>query len=359
MSKDYYKILGVAKDANADDIKKAFRKLAHEHHPDKGGEAEKFKEINEAYQVLGNNEKRQKYDRFGSDFANAAGGRGGFEGFSGFNGGNINVDFEDLGDMFGGFGDIFGFGGGRSRNSSRPRRGDDLEMVLALDFKEAVFGLEKEISFERIKDCPHCSGSGAEPGSPIETCKTCSGRGKVSTLQRTILGNIQMESPCPDCHGEGKSIKQKCGHCHGQGSLRAKESLTVKIPAGINNGESIRLSGRGNAGSKGAPSGDLFLRIKIASHKKFQREAYDIRSKEEINIKQAILGDKIEIETIDGKEKLKIPAGTQSGTVFRLRDQGVPRLHSHGRGDHFVEVSVVIPKKLSRHDQNLIDELAL
>lgn len=193
MSKDYYKILGVAKDANADDIKKAFRKLAHEHHPDKGGEAEKFKEINEAYQVLGNNEKRQKYDRFGSDFANAAGGRGGFEGFSGFNGGNINVDFEDLGDMFGGFGDIFGFGGGRSRNSSRPRRGDDLEMVLALDFKEAVFGLEKEISFERIKDCPHCSGSGAEPGSPIETCKTCSGRGKVSTLQRTILGNIQME----------------------------------------------------------------------------------------------------------------------------------------------------------------------
>jgi molecular chaperone DnaJ len=360
MSKDYYDILGVSKSASADEIKTAFRKKAHEYHPDKkGGNEEKFKEANEAYQVLGNTEKRSQYDQFGPNFQHgqAGGGYNPGAGFGGFSGG-INMD--DLGDIFGGMGDIFGFGGGgSSRGGSRARRGNDLEMVLTVDFMEAVFGIEKEVEYQHILKCRHCSGKGGEPGATTETCKTCNGTGRVVKIQRTILGNMQMESACTACQGEGKIHSKKCTICGGQGVQREKTQIRVKIPAGINTGESIRLAGHGDAGDKGGESGDLYLRIRVKPHDKFIRDGVDIKVKADISIKQAILGDKIEVPTVDGPVKLKIPAGTQSGTIFRLKDSGVVKLHGRGRGDELVEVTVKIPASLNRKNQKLIEELDL
>lgn len=352
MSKDYYNILGVNKSATQEEIKTAFRKMAHKYHPDKaGGDEAKFKEANEAYQVLGNEEKRQQYDRFGTTFNNQ-GGPGGFEGFSsqGFN-------FDDLGDMFGGFGDIFGFGGQRGRGR-RKTRGNDLEMILRLDFMEAIFGVaEKEISFHRQANCKSCGGSGAEAGSEVKTCNTCKGSGQVYRVQRTILGSMQMASACPDCHGEGKIITKKCSACRGQGILDDNVKLKVKIPAGINTGESIRLTGQGDVNEKGQTPGDLFLHVEVLPHKKFVRRAYDIKSVEEIGVKQAILGDKIEVETVHGPLKLKIPEGTQSGTIFKLKDKGVPKLNSRALGDHLVEIKVKIPKNLSKNQRKILEDL--
>lgn len=362
MSKDYYDLLGVSKSASADEIKTAFRKKAHEHHPDKGGDAEKFKELNEAYQVLGNPEKRQRYDQFGSAAFNGGGGNGagGFGGFGGFqNGGGFgNMDFEDLGDIFGGFGDIFGFGGGR-QTSKRQARGRDMEMSLHLSFMDAAFGLEKEISFSKNISCDRCHGNGSEPGAKVETCKTCNGSGRVTRLQRTILGNIQAQTTCTTCNGEGKIYSQKCTKCGGSGVHRDTVKIKVRIPAGINEGESIRLSGQGEAGEKGAPAGDLYLRIELQSHKKFVREGYDIRTEEKISIKQAILGDKIDIETIHGEIKLKIPEGTQSGTIFKLKEKGVTKLHNRGIGDQYVKVVVNIPNHVTKKQKQLLEELGL
>jgi molecular chaperone DnaJ len=249
---------------------------------------------------------------------------------------------DDLGDMFGGFGDIFGFSQGRGQK--RSHRGSDLEMNLTIDFMEAVFGCEKEINYSRLAPCSNCGGTGADNSAGFDTCSTCDGRGKVIQIQRTILGSMQMESLCPHCHGEGKIPKKKCSQCNGLGQLNIKESFKVKVPAGIDDGESIRLQGKGQAGSKGAAAGDLFLRVRVKDSKKFDRRETNIYSKQEINIRQAILGDKIEVETVDGTLKLTIPEGTQSGTVFRLKEHGVPGLHGRSRGDHFLEVIVRIPK---------------
>jgi molecular chaperone DnaJ len=359
MSKDYYDILGVSKSASAADLKTAFRKKAHEHHPDKGGDEAKFKEINEAYQVLGNEQKRQQYDQFGSAAFNGGGfggGQGyGGQGFGGFDGMNINMD--DLGDMFGGFGDIFGFGGGSRQSSGRKTRGNDLEFSLILDFLEAAFGLEKEISFEKDVICKYCSGSGAEPGTKIETCQTCHGSGTVIRLQRTILGNIQTKAPCQACNGEGKTYTKKCFHCGGAGIYNDTVKFKVKIPAGINEGESIRLAGQGDVGKKGAGAGDLYLRIKIKSHKRFIRDGFDIRTERSIGVKQAILGDKVEVETIHGSVMLKIPEGTQSGTIFKIKEKGITRLRGGGIGDHFVKINVLIPKGLNRRDRKALEEM--
>jgi molecular chaperone DnaJ len=362
MSKDYYDTLGVSKLASADEIKAAYRKKAHEHHPDKGGDAEKFKELNEAYQVLGNNQKRQQYDQFGSSFQNGqAGGAnyGGFGGqgggFSGFNAGG--VDFEDLSEMFGGFGDIFGFGGGSRQNKQRSRAGRDLEMAVNLDFLEAAFGLEKELNFTKNVICDRCKGNGSEPGAKIETCSTCGGQGQVMGVQRTILGNIQTRTTCQSCHGEGKIYSQKCSKCSSTGTHREATKLNVKIPAGVNNGESIRLSGQGEAGEKGAAAGDLYLRIKVATHKKFVRDNYDIKTKENISIKQAILGDKIDIETIYGTVKMKIPEGTQAGTTFKLKEKGVIKLHNRGVGDQYIKIDIIVPKGLNKKQKQLLEEL--
>lgn len=354
MSKDYYNILGVPKSAGAEEIKSAFRKKAHEYHPDKGGDAEKFKEINEAYQILGNEKKRQQYDQFGSSFQNGQAGPG-FSGFEGFRADGIN--FEDLGDIFGGFGDIFGFGG--PRQSRRNTRGRDLELSISLDFLEAAFGLEKEVSFSKINTCKHCQGSGAEPGAKIDTCSTCGGTGRVSRIQRTILGNVQTHAHCSHCDGEGKIPSKKCSRCHGSGQIKEEARIKVKIPAGINNGESIRLSGQGEAGLKGAPAGDLYLHIKVSPHRKFRREGYDIKTEETISFSQAALGAKIDVETISGPLKLKIPEGTQSGTVFKLKDKGVSKLHGRGQGDHYVRVSIKTPTGLSKKQKQLLEELGV
>jgi len=363
MSKDYYKTLGVEKTASQDEIKKAFRQKAHQCHPDKaGGDEAKFKEINEAYQVLGDQKKRAQYDQFGSAFEHgqAGGGFSGFDGFRDFSGfaNGFNVNFEDLGDVFGGLGDIFGFGGGKQRGT-RARRGNDIEVTLTIDFFEAVFGAEKEIGLAKTVKCDKCQGNGAEPGAKIETCKTCRGSGRVSRVARTIFGQMQTQVSCPDCDGEGKTFSQKCSKCGGRGIVRELTNLKIRIPAGIDEGESIRLAGQGEAGARGASAGDLYLKIRVKPDKRFERDGYDIKSKAEIKFSQAALGDKIEVATVDGPVKLKIPEGTQSGTVFRLRDRGVIKLNGRGRGDHLVKVIIKTPTGLSRKQKKMLEELGV
>lgn len=368
MGKDYYNTLGVSKTASEEEIKQAFRKKAHQCHPDKsGGDEAKFKEINEAYQVLGNKEKRAQYDQFGSTFeqAKGQGGFSGFEGFrdfsgfaGGFQNGQGNMDFEDLGDIFSGIGDIFGFSGGRGRAQGK-RRGQDLQISVAIEFAEAVFGAEKEISLQKKVVCDHCHGNLAEPGSKIETCAACKGSGRVIRVQRTILGNMQVQVPCGDCGGEGKTYAQKCKKCKGTGVISDKADIKVKIPAGIDDGETIRLSGYGEAGERGAAAGDLYINVSVRGDKRFERTGYDIKSKKFISFGQAVLGAKVDIETIDGIVELKIPAGTQSETIFKLKGRGVNRLRQGGRGDHFVEIKVSIPTSISRKQRNLIEELDL
>ena len=383
MSKDYYKILGVDKSSSPDEIKKAFRKKAHEFHPDKaGGNAEKFKEINEAYQIIGNEEKRKKYDQFGDaafanagfggtgmsweDFMRAASAQGGQAGFGGFSNGNINIDFGDIGDIFGNIGEMFGFdlGGGSSRRR-RHSRGADIQTELSIDFKEAVFGVTKDISLYKTVVCEHCRGNGAEPGTPIVNCPTCKGAGYVMQVQRTILGTFQSQSACPDCGGEGKRASKKCSRCGGNGLQKGTVNLQVKIPAGIDNGQTIRLAGQGEASNNDAglprrsvaEAGDLYIRIKVRPDKNFEREGDDILSNAEISIAQAVLGDKIPVLTVDGEVTLKIPAGTQSGVVFKLRGRGAYSLDGRGRGDQLVTVKVRIPERLSREGKKLFEEL--
>lgn len=357
MAKDYYDILGVKKTATQDEIKKAFRKLAHEHHPDKAsGNNDKFKEINEAYQTVGNEQKRKQYDQFGAagganyqDFARSQGGNP-FGG--GFSQSNVNFDFGDMGDL----GDIFGsfFGGGRGEQ--RQARGADIETQLNISFEESVFGVEKNIELSKKITCKHCQGNGAEPGSKISDCSNCKGTGKISSVQQTILGAFQSQRVCPTCQGEGKTYEKKCKVCSGSGVEYGSEKIKVVIPAGIENGQQIRLSGKGESSPKGV-AGDLYINIQVTKNPKFNRVGDDIKSDYHISISQAILGDKIEIETVDGPVTLKIPAGTQSHTNFKLGDKGVPHLRSRGRGDHFVQVIVNIPKNINRKQRKLIEDL--
>lgn len=368
MGKDYYNILGVDKSASQEDIKKAFRKKAHEFHPDKkGGDEAKFKEANEAYQVLGDSDKRVKYDQFGSSFEHgqAGGGFGGFEGFSG--GANINMD--DLGDIFGGFGDIFGFSsrGGQGRGGARAKRGSDIQVHMTIEFMEAVFGVEKEVSLNKTIQCSKCGGEGAEPGSKIETCSACGGRGQIARVQRTILGNMQVNMTCSTCEGKGKIHSQKCSKCVGHGIVKEVVNLKIKIPAGIEDDGVIRLTGQGEAGEKGASSGDLYIQVKIKKDRRFERDGDDILTHTEISFTQAVLGDKIEVETVDGPVNLKIPEGTQSGAEFVLRGRGVQYLQSRSpfgsaqgkRGDHFITVKVRIPKNLNKKQKELLKEARL
>jgi len=366
MGKDYYNILGVDKTATKEEIKKAFRTKAHEHHPDKAsGNEAKFKEINEAYQVIGDDKKRAQYDQFGSNFeqAQAGGGFHGFEGFRDFSGfangfsGGQGINPEDLGDIFGGIGDMFGFGGGR--NTRRNSRGQDLQVSIQVNFLEAVFGVEKEIKINKKVKCSKCNGNGAEPGTKIETCKTCGGSGKVAKVQRTILGNIQVEAVCSNCQGEGKIYTKKCTKCHGSGVVNEATSLKIKIPAGIDNGETIRLSGHGEAGEKGASAGDLYIKVMVLGDKRFERDNYDINSKAEISFANAVLGAKINVETVEGEVKLKIPAGTQSGTIFKLKGKGIQKLRGSGKGDHFVKVNIKTPTNVNRKQKKILEELGL
>jgi len=361
MGKDYYKILEVAKGASQDEIKKAFRKKAHECHPDKAnGNEAKFKEINEAYQVLGDPKKRGQYDQFGSSFENmqGAGGFGGFDGFRDFSGAanGFNVNMDDLGDIFGGIGDMFGFGGGgRSRSAS----GRDLQLLVNIDFMDAVFGIDKEVIINKQVICDRCKGNLAEPGTKIETCGICKGTGQTTRVQRTILGNMQVNTVCESCRGEGKTYSKLCTKCSGKGRVMDRVSLKIKIPAGIDNNETIRLSGQGEAGDKGATAGDLYLKVQVTPKPGFERSGADVKTEVNISFTQAALGDKIDIETVHGPVKLKVPAGAESGTVFKLRNKGIERLQGSGRGDHLATINIKTPRNLSRKQKELLKELNL
>ena len=357
MSKDYYNILGVDKNASKDEVKKAFRKLAHKHHPDKGnGNAAKFKEINEAYQVLSNEDKRQQYDQFGSsgpfgfDGARANNGQGGFGGTQGF-GGGINMD--DLGDIFGGFGDIFG--GGRRR--SGPQRGRDIESSMNITFDDSYHGAEKTIQLRKAVVCDSCNGNGADSGAKIDTCKTCKGSGKVRQVQNSIFGQMATVGMCPDCGGEGKTYSKKCGKCGGQGISDGVEQIKVKIPAGIGNGQSLKLSGKGEAGVRGGSAGDLYIRLQVAPSIKFKREGDNLYTSIPISITQAVLGDKVQVQTVENEVKLKIPAGTKSGKQFIIRNKGMSKLHGRGHGNLYVEVDISVPDKLTRDQKKLLEKL--
>lgn len=354
MSKDYYKVLGVDKGASDEEIKKAFRRLAHQHHPDKaGGDTEKFKEVNEAYQILSDKQKKAQYDQFGQTFDGA--GPGGFGGGQGFGGQGFNINMDDLGDLFGGFGDMFGFGG--QGRGARSARGRDLEIKMTIGFTDAVFGCDKEIKIKKYAKCDDCQGSGVPAGAKVTTCEVCKGAGQVMSVQRTMLGAIQMQTICQACGGEGKKSSDHCKGCRGTGRVERQVELSVKIPAGIDNGETIRLTGQGEVGPKGAPAGDLYLHIFYENDKRWQRTGYDIQSTVNIKLSQAILGDTVEVETVDGVVNLKIPEGTASGSVIALRGSGVPRLRASGRGDQLVTVKVEIPKKLNRRQRELVEAL--
>ncbi len=348
MSKrDYYEVLGVQKNASDGDIKSAFRRLARQYHPDVSKEEnaeEKFKEINEAYGVLSDAQKRAKYDRFGHA---GLGDTGGFQDFTG-----------DFGDLFEGLFNSFGFGGmgGRSRNA--PRRGRDLQKEVKLEFDEAVFGVEKEIEFSRDEVCSTCHGDGAEPGSKIDTCSTCRGQGEVRQVRQTILGQVVQTTTCPSCNGRGQTIETLCHTCRGNGLERKTIKKKVKIPAGVDKGQQIRLGGEGQPGANGGPRGNLYLVMNVKSHKFFQRRDDDIILNLDINVAQAVLGADIDVPTVDGSEKLSIPAGTQPGKVFTLRARGVPRLQRSGRGDQKIVVNVNIPKRLSDEQRTIFENLA-
>ncbi|RJO59096.1 molecular chaperone DnaJ [Candidatus Parcubacteria bacterium] len=363
MAKDYYQILGVSKNATADEIKRAFRKKAHEHHPDKThGNEERFKEVNEAYQVLSNPEKRSQYDQFGTTFdqARRQGGEpgGGFGGFGDFSQGGFqqgNVDFGDLGDIFG---DIFGFGSSGRQRKRRARSGQDIQVDLPLTFREAVFGAEK--SFELFKNsvCENCGGSGADPGSKMQTCSTCKGQGQVQRVVNSFFGQIAQTTVCPACEGQGQIPTAKCRNCRGSGRIKKTSVIKVSVPAGIDDGETLRLAGQGEASEKGGTPGDLYLRARVQPDPRFVRKGADIFSEVNIGFPAAALGTRIEVETLDGPVVMKIPAGTQSGKVFRLSDKGVPHLRKRGRGDHLVTVNVLTPTRLHGRQKKLLEELA-
>ncbi|MCG8538516.1 MAG: molecular chaperone DnaJ [Clostridia bacterium] len=354
MSKrDYYEILGVDRNADESSIKKSYRKLAMKYHPDRNPEdkeaEKKFKEINEAYEILGNKEKKAMYDKFGHAGVNGNG-QGGFNGgFSGF--GGFEDIFGDIFDMFGG-----GFSSNRSRN--RPQKGHDVKVQVSLSFEHAAFGVEKEIEVSRHEECSKCHGSGAETGTNKRSCHKCGGTGEVRYTQRTPLGSFVNVRTCDTCHGEGSIIETPCEKCKGQGKIRKNKTISIKIPAGVDNGSVITLRGEGEVGSKGGPPGDLYIVIRVLPHRIFQRDGYDIICEIPITFVQAALGDEIIVPTLEEKVKYKIPEGTQSGTVFRLKAKGVPVLNGSGRGDQYVKVIIETPKKLNDEQKSILKQFA-
>jgi len=352
MSKrDYYEVLGVGKSASADEIKKAFRRAAIEHHPDRGGDETKFKEVNEAYEVLKDNEKRKRYDQFGH--AGVGGAAGGNPYGSYGQGQNINFDFGDmgLGDIFSSF---FGGGGGRSQQQSRGR---DVEAGVEISFKDAIFGTEAKISLNIEDNCEHCKGKTVEPGYELKTCSECQGAGQVTHVMKTVFGNIQQAVTCPKCSGRGKIPEKVCTVCRGKGTKSKKQTVALKIPAGIDDGAVIRLREHGEAIANG-PKGDLYVNIRVKPHKKFTREGDLILSEEHVGMVDATLGTEVEVETVDGPVVMKVPAGTQSGTDFKLSNHGVPHIKGNNRGAHIVTIIVDTPTKLSKKQQDLLKQFA-
>jgi len=343
--RDYYEVLGIARDASDEEIRGAFRKLAFKYHPDhnhEDGAVDKFKEVNEAYEVLSDPEKRAAYDRFGHSGAEGFFGRG-FEGFD-----------------FGGFGDIFDafFGGAATATRQAPKRGADLRYVVTISLEEAAFGCEKEINISRIENCSLCQGIGCKPGSQPSRCPDCNGTGQVRRVQQSIFGRFVSTTTCSRCRGEGRIITEPCPQCKGTGKEKHQRSILVKIPPGVDDGSQIRLSGEAQAGVRGGPAGDLYIALSVKQHEFFTRDGDNIRYELPINFVQAALGAEVEVPTLDGKTKLQVPAGSQTGTVFRLKGQGVPRWNKSGRGDQLVTLFVVIPDKLTKKQRQLLQELA-
>ena len=358
--RDYYEVLGVQKGVTEEEIKKAYKKMARKYHPDlnpgdKDAE-EKFKEVNEAYEVLSDSEKKARYDQFGfagvdPNFGAGAGGWGGGAGGAGF-------DFGDLGDIFGSF---FGggFGGGQARrNPNAPQRGESIRMNLTISFEEAAFGCEKELTVDRYESCETCHGSGAAPGTSPETCPDCGGSGVVQTRRQTPMGVFASTAPCSRCGGRGKIIKEPCKDCRGSGVVRRSRKIQASVPAGIDNGQTISIRGQGHAGKNGGPAGDLLVTITVRPHELFRREGTSVLCEAPITFPQAVLGAELEIPTIDGKVKYDIPEGTQSGTTFRLKGKGIPALNGRGRGDQYVTVYIETPRNLNREQKEALKKFA-
>ncbi|MEN1969351.1 molecular chaperone DnaJ [Lentibacillus sp. N15] len=347
MSKrDYYDVLGVSKDASKEEIKKTYRKLARKYHPDvnkEEGAADKFKEVKEAYEVLSDEQKRAQYDQFGH-----AGAQG--QGFGGFGGGA--QDFGGFGDIF----DMFFGGGGRRRDPNAPQQGADLQYTVTLDFEEAIFGKEMDISIPKEETCETCHGSGAKPGTKTETCSHCHGSGQLNTEQNTPFGKVVNRRVCNYCHGTGKIIPEKCRTCGGSGTVKKQKKIHISIPAGIDEGQQIRVSGKGEAGVNGGPAGDLYVVVRVKTHEFYEREGDHIFCELPITFTQAALGDEVEVPTVHGKVMLKIPAGTQTGKTFRLKGKGAPNVRGYGHGDQHVKVRIVTPKKLTDRQKELLRE---
>lgn len=352
MARDYYEILGVPKTASQDEIKKAFRKRAHQLHPDKsGGDEAKFKELNEAYQAISDPEKRKRYDQFGQ-----AGAQGGFNGFSGGQAGGFDPnDFQFSGD----FGDIFSdiFGGGFGGRADGAKAGMDIQTDMEISFEEMVSGVKRTMSLRKPVECSSCHGTGGEPGAKEESCPDCGGSGRVERIVRSVFGAFSQAQVCSGCHGKGKRYAKTCRTCQGAGRMTGEERLDIEIPAGIEDGQTVSIRGRGAAGEHGAPSGDLFVVVHVRPHPSFERRGEQIFSKIDISFPQAALGDSVSVDTVHGPVKMKIPSGTQPGEVFRIKGKGLKSVRGWGSGDHLVSVNVRVPKKLSREEESLIRTL--
>ncbi len=352
--KDYYEVLGVDKSSDDATLKKAYRKLAMKYHPDRNPDDEtaeqKFKEVNEAYEVLSNPEKRSKYDRFGHAGVDPNMGGGGFGGFNG-----MDIDLEDiLGGFFGGgFG---GFSSGASRN--QPRKGQPIQLAIDLEFTEAVFGCDKEVTYHRTESCSTCDGKGAAKGSDTKTCGKCSGNGRIRAVQRGIFGEQVVEMTCDACQGKGITFDKACDTCKGKAIVRKKKIININVPAGVDNGQVMNLGGEGNLGSNNGPRGDVHVKFRVKRHEIFERDGYDIHCDVPITFAQAALGDELIVPTVDGKVKYTIKEGTQTDTVFRLKDKGVPRLHSNLRGDQYIRVVVETPKNLTQEQKDILKKFA-
>jgi len=347
--RDYYQVLGVGRSSSEEEIKKAFRKKALELHPDRNKSPdaeEKFKEVNEAYQVLSDPDKRRKYDQFGHAGVGADFNSAGFQGFGGF---------EGFGDIFEAF--FGGQGGQRGSAGTRARRGNDLQISLSLSFEEAVFGVEKQVELKRNDRCGHCKGNGSEPGSRLETCNNCKGTGQVKRAQQSLFGQFVQIVTCSSCAGAGEKIVNPCSVCRGKGLEINERQIAVKIPAGVENGSQVRLTGEGETGLHGGSSGNLFIQLNVREHEYFVREGYDIIYTLLLNFSQAALGTEVDIPLVRGTEKLKIPAGTQAGRIFRLKSRGVKHLNGRGQGDQIVVAQIVTPANLSKEQKALFEQL--
>ncbi len=366
MKKDYYEILGVPRDASPEEIKKAYYKLAHKYHPDKGGDEEKMKEINEAFQVLSDKEKRAQYDKFGRVFEGTPGGREGGSGFEGFNWAwtNFSQNDSDFGFHFGIddledlFGDFFGFGSSDQRDKRDNKKGSDIKVEIEIGLEDVLKGQKKEINLRKWVECPRCQGTGAEPGSQVKECFSCRGTGRVQEIKRTPFGSITRWTVCPACKGEGRIPEKPCNVCKGEGRIKGEERIEVLIPAGVDSGQIIKISGKGNAGRRGGKAGDLYIQVFVKKHPIFTRKGDDLYTVIPITISQAVLGGEVEITLLDGKSIiLKIPSGSESGKVLRVSGKGIPHFSGYGRGHLYVELKINIPKRLTKRQKELLEKL--